>query len=184
MRTIVFLVALAAPAGMNTSAAPDDDWRGRWSDLLERAEIASSRGEVELAESRFREAVELAARHAPRTLRDVRSRDALAFFLLQSGRYAEAESMYEELLPEWRRLMGPGQPRVATCLNNLGVARFHLGRPEAALDPIREALDIWTRALGPDHPDTIRAERSLTVVAARAGRQGPPAEDVAPSAAY
>lgn len=174
----VFVALLAGSA----PAADGDDWLARWTALLEKADRASSRGDAASAESWFVEAVEMARERAPGTMRDVRSRDALAFFLLSSGRYDEAEKLYAALVPEWRRLLGPGQPRLATCLNNLAVARFHLGRAGAAVEPMREALEIWTRSLGPDHPDTIRAARSLAVLRGRASGTAPP-PDADPGAA-
>jgi len=169
---VAALIIAAVPA---TVPSAGSEWDEAWIRILDEAESAGDSGDIILAERLFREAAALASDHASGTIRDVRSRDALAFFLLRSGRYEEAEILYSALVPEWQRLLGPDQPRLATCLNNLGVARFHLGRADDALAPLRQAVEIWTRSLGPAHPDTVRAARSLALAERRAGPRSEPA---------
>jgi len=76
------------------------------------------------------------------------------------GRPARAVDLYLRSIEIWESVLGPGQPRLATSLHNLGVTYLALDRPDEAAPLWRRALAIWETTLGPDSPQA-RNTRSL-----------------------
>ncbi len=75
-----------------------------------------------------------------------------AKYLIERGRYAEAEPLAKSALAVDERTLGIDHADVAHSLNNLANAYFYQGR-YANAQPLHErALAIRERALGPKHP--------------------------------
>lgn len=88
----------------------------------------------------------------------------LAFLLSASGEQAEAERMYDDLLP--RLVMRFGRDDGRTLDARVGLARVHhrLGRPGDAEPVLREVLAKRRLRLGDDHPDTLAVQTELDSV--------------------
>ena len=165
MRALFAMVVVLAVGSGELRA--EADWVGAWGESMAQA---SSSTDPEEARALYGQALELAARHGNGTLRHARTLDELAWFHLSRGELERSEALYLESIPLFRKLLGPGQPRLATSLHNLGALYLRAGQEDRAGEPIREALRIWTAAFGTEHPDTARAFRSLSVLMRRQGR--------------
>jgi serine/threonine-protein kinase len=89
---------------------------------------------------------------------------ALGTDLMELGRFAEAEALFEECLALRRRLLGDTHPHVAFAYGTLGDLHQRSGRLEQAEQAHREAFRILTIALGPDHPETANSLNHVAVV--------------------
>lgn len=89
---------------------------------------------------------------------------ALASLLSASGEQAEAERMYDDLLPRLVRRFGRDDGRTLDA--RVGLARVHhrLGRPGDAEPVLREVLAKRRLRLGDDHPDTLAVQTELDSV--------------------
>lgn len=77
----------------------------------------------------------------------------LAVGLNNQGRDEEAEAVYREVLPIYRRELDPADVRIGTVLNNLAVVLGNRGDFAAAEPLHREALHIMRAAYGDEHPE-------------------------------
>jgi tetratricopeptide (TPR) repeat protein len=153
-------------------ATAAENWRGSWNDRMAAAEkawsgMAADTGRVEHL---YLSALELVEERGAGSLNHARTLDALAYFYLVEKQYEPSEAFYEQSIPRLRKLLGPGQPRVANSIHNLGVLYLRQGKNEQAEPLVREALEIFTASFGPDHLETARACRSLSVLMRRKGR--------------
>ncbi|MDQ0585666.1 tetratricopeptide repeat protein [Streptomyces rishiriensis] len=91
---------------------------------------------------------------------------ALASLLSASGEQAEAERVYDDLLPRLARRFGRDDARTLDA--RVGLARVHhrLGRPGEAERVLREVLGKRRLRLGDDHPDTLAVQTELDSVRA------------------
>lgn len=130
------------------------------------ARAAYGRGELGLAEERFREALEIRERvlHADDPARRQTLLE-LGVVLEDAGRAAEALGLFEAALAVPRKLEHPPLSPVAE-----GMARFRLGRQlhhlgayEAAQEELGRALEVQEQALGSDHPQTRATRQWLGV---------------------
>ncbi len=91
-------------------------------------------------------------------------------YLVERGRYAEAEPLSERALAIRERALGADHPDVADSIRGLAVVYWHQGR-YAEAEPLAErALAIRERALGPDHPDVSTSLNNLGNVYLYQGR--------------
>ncbi|MBV1940049.1 protein kinase [Streptomyces sp. BV286] len=88
----------------------------------------------------------------------------LASLLTASGEQAEAERMYDDLLPRLVKRFGRDDGRTLDA--RVGLARVHhrLGRPGEAEPVLREVLAKRRLRLGDDHPDTLAVQSELDSV--------------------
>jgi tetratricopeptide (TPR) repeat protein len=63
----------------------------------------------------------------------------------QQGRFAEAESMFQEVVTARRRLLGQDNPYTGQALASLGQVRLDTRRYVDAEQPLRDALQAWTK---------------------------------------
>jgi len=98
------------------------------------------------------------------------SRQQLALFMQDSGRFEDAETLYRELLDEAMRIYGDEHPVTARYMSNLGVHLGEVGHPEEAEELERKARAIYEATLGPLHLDSIRSTGNLGVALANQGR--------------
>lgn len=101
------------------------------------------------------------AADAPRMLR-ARANDELADLYRETDRPELAIPLYLQSIPTLKQLLGPGQPRIAVSLHNLGVCHGRVGDPAAARQVLDEALELWSVTTGADsenYANTMRAWR-------------------------
>ena len=100
----------------------------------------------------------------------IRALSSLATLSLLSGRYAEAEPLYQRSLAIREMALGPDHPPVAESLNNLAGLYDSQGR-YAEADPLyRRALAIREKALGPGHGLVAESLNNLALLYWRQGR--------------
>ncbi len=91
-------------------------------------------------------------------------------YLLQRGRYAEAQRLHEYALSLGERALGPNHPIVATSLNLLALVHWHQSRYDEARTLNERALVIRENALGSDHPEVASILNALAVIHSNQGR--------------
>jgi len=128
-------------------------------------------GQPASGEKLMREALDIyAACDPPDQLRIAIAKNAVAEVLSVTGKYKEAETLLAEALPVLEK--NPdiwGETAIAT--NNLGVARFSLGKEDEARQLLRRALAMMEEHAGPDHPMLARTLNNLASLEARTGHR-------------
>jgi hypothetical protein len=71
--------------------------------------------------------------------------------------------MYESVLADCHRVLGPNHPDTLTCRSDLAAAYEMDGRLDEAISLYAHTLAIRERVLGPQHPDTLSSRSSLAV---------------------
>jgi eukaryotic-like serine/threonine-protein kinase len=97
------------------------------------------------------------------------SLDNLAGLLLRKNKFAEAESLYREALPLWRKYLGNDHAYVANTLDNLAAALSKQGKHREAESCLRECLANRKKRLGDNHRDTIATANRLIQVLKKYG---------------
>ena len=98
------------------------------------------------------------------------SRNNLAYAHHAAGRYTEAITLYEQVLPDRIRVLGEDHPDTLTSRNNLAGAYESAGRLEEAITLYEQVLTDRIRVLGEDHPDTLASRNNLAGAYESAGR--------------
>ena len=80
--------------------------------------------------------------------------------------------LYEQVLAERERVLGPDHPDTLTIRNNLAGAYKSAGRLAEAVELFERVLADRVRVLGPDHPDTLAARNNLAGAYYSVGRFG------------
>jgi tetratricopeptide (TPR) repeat protein len=128
-------------------------------------------GQSASGEKLMREALGIyAACDPPDQLRIAIAKNAVAEVLSVNGKYKEAETLLTEALPVLEK--NPdiwGETSIA--INNLGVARFSLGKHDDARQLLRRALAMMEEHTGPDHPMLARTLNNLASLEARTGHR-------------
>src|SRR6266487_2016427 len=75
-----------------------------------------------------------------------------AQYLRESGRYREAEPLFQRALQIQERVLGVHHPDVARTLHYLALLYWNQGKYEQAEPLFQRALSIREQVLGPDHP--------------------------------
>lgn len=156
---VVAAAVCGAVVATSWSAAADDTdatpWHVTWKRTLD-AGLASP-PESDDALDTLERALAISERHGNGSLRHAISLDAVGRAHLAAGRAERAEIAFRTSLPMLRGFLGPGQPRVATTLHDLAVARWKLERRDEALEAVDEALAIWRATLGEDHVHAVHS---------------------------
>jgi non-specific serine/threonine protein kinase/serine/threonine-protein kinase len=144
----------------------DEDHPEVWESLHVLAVVLSKRSPEE-AISLERESIVSRRKYS----RDIQEHPALAYSLdnlaglsNRKGEVAEAEALYRESLPMWRKYIGYGtvdERYVANTLEHLAECLTKQGRPAEAENCIRECLAIRRRVVGDDHSSTRKAQNTL-----------------------
>ncbi|MGW5464903.1 FxSxx-COOH system tetratricopeptide repeat protein [Streptomyces sp. NPDC003996] len=114
---------------------------------------------------------------SPEALADARDTvAALADVLNGAGAYAPEHDLYQQLLVEQVRLLGPDHPDTLTSRNNLAAALRGMGEYAQAVDLHRRTLEDRMRILGPDHPDTLGSRGNLAAALRGMGEYAQAAE--------
>ncbi|WP_086608664.1 serine/threonine-protein kinase [Erythrobacter donghaensis] len=154
------------------TAAPDDPLL---LDLLLSA-AWTHEGEWQVQLPLFRRALEAAV--AQRNVAgEIEARSGLGRALSNLGQVEEARRELVAGLDLTRKRFGPGHPRLALPLSDLGRMETLAGNPAKAVDWHRQALALSEKALGRDHAST-RAHRNNLAIALEASgdRAGASAE--------
>ena len=88
------------------------------------------------------------------------------------GRFDDAVELYEQVLADRMRVLGPDHPNTLEARNNLAGAYDDIGRFSEAIELYERVLADQERVLGPDHPDTLTTRNNLAVAYRSAGRFG------------
>ena len=99
----------------------------------------------------------------------------LAALYRDTGRYAEAEPLYQRAIAIDEKALGPDHPGLATDLNNLAALYQATGRYAEAEPLFQRAIAIDEKALGPDHPDSPEHDSLADANPRRRGRAAVPA---------
>lgn len=99
----------------------------------------------------------LGAEH-PRTLTTMHE---LAWITARQGRWAAAETAYEELLVLCRRVLGDAHAETLVASSELAWVAARQGRSAEAESRYASVLDDCRRILGGDHPQTLATQRAL-----------------------
>ena len=78
--------------------------------------------------------------------------------------------LYEQVLAERERVLGPDHPDTLTIRNNLAGAYYSVGRFGEAIELLGRVLAERERVLGSDHPDTLTTRNNLAFAYHSAGR--------------
>ena len=78
--------------------------------------------------------------------------------------------LYEQVLADRVRVLGPDHPDTLTVRNNLAGAYKSAGRLAEAVELFERVLADRVRVLGPDHPDTLTTRNNLAFAYHSAGR--------------
>jgi nephrocystin-3 len=84
---------------------------------------------------------------SPETLR---AKNALALLIRDNGRPVDALKIYDEIIPEYRRALGPDDPMTLAIIGNRAGTLYKSGDLDAAESAYRELLEIWRGAANPD----------------------------------
>ena len=87
-----------------------------------------------------------------------------------TGRYAEAETLYERVRAINERTLGPEHPSTVTTLHNLATVYRDTGRYAEAEALFEQVRAINERTLGPEHPLTATTLANLAGVYRDTGR--------------
>jgi len=88
----------------------------------------------------------------------------IADVLFSNGQYEAAEPLYQRSLAIREQVLGPEDPQVASCLNNLAGLYNAQGRYASAEPLYLRSLAIAEKALGPDHKDVANTLNNLTAL--------------------
>ena len=81
-----------------------------------------------------------------------------------TGRHAEAESLYYECLAINKELFGDQHPYIAITLNNLAMTMYKQGHIDEAEKTFRESLAAKRALFGGDHPDVASGLGNLAIL--------------------
>ena len=87
-----------------------------------------------------------------------------------AGRLGEAIALFEEVVADSVRVLGPDHSDTLTSRNNLAYAYDSAGRPDKAVALFEEVVADSVRVLGPDHSDTLTSRNNLAYAYDSAGR--------------
>ena len=78
-----------------------------------------------------------------------------------AGRQGEALKLREQVLPLYRKVLGPEHPDTIGAMNALAYSYQKADRQDEALKLREQVLPLRRKVLGPEHPDTLSAMHNL-----------------------
>jgi len=136
---------------------------------LERGESQNYQEEQELAIKYWRHAIEL-QNELGLQIDLAASFNNLAGLYRATGRYSEAEPLYQQALQLRKRLLGENHPAYATSLNNLAGIYKSTGQYSKAELLYQQALELRKRLLGENHADVVASLNNLALLYDEQGR--------------
>ncbi|MEH2302417.1 MAG: tetratricopeptide repeat protein [Nostoc sp.] len=94
----------------------------------------------------------------------------LAELYFSTGRYDEAEPLFQQALELRKRLLKDNHPDVATSLNNLALLYRSTERYREAEPMFQQALELRKRLLGENHPHVANSLNNLALLYDSTGR--------------
>ena len=85
----------------------------------------------------------------------------VGYYLVDQGRYGEAEPYYQQSLEMKRKLLGNEHPSVASSLNNLAALYESQGKYEEAEPYYQQSLEMSRKLLGNEHPSVPSSLNNL-----------------------
>lgn len=89
------------------------------------------------------------------------ARSNVASWTGECGDAWKAVQLFERLLPDYVRVLGPYHPAVLAIRNNIARWTGECGDAAGDLQKSRELLPDRTRALGPSHPSTLATRGNI-----------------------
>ncbi|MBC1241024.1 tetratricopeptide repeat protein [Nostoc sp. 2RC] len=136
---------------------------------LERGESQNYQEEQELAIKYWRQAIEL-QNELGLQIDLAASFNNLAGLYRATGRYSEAEPLYQQALELRKRLLGENHPAYATSLNNLAGIYKSTGQYNKAEILYQQALELRKNLLGENHADVVASLNNLALLYDEQGR--------------
>ncbi len=136
---------------------------------LERGESQNYQQEQELAIKYWRQAIEL-QNELGLQIDLATNFSNLAGLYRATGRYSEAEPLYQQALQLRKRLLGENHPAYATSLNNLAGIYKSTGQYTKAELLYQQALELRKRLLGENHGDVVASLNNLALLYDEQGR--------------
>lgn len=136
---------------------------------LDRGESQNYQEEQELAIKYWRKAIEL-QNESGLQIDLATSLNNLAGLYRATGRYSEAEPLYQQALELRKRLLGDNHPAFATSLNNLAGLYKSTGQYSKAELLYQQALELRKHLLADNHPDVAASLNNLALLYDEQGR--------------
>ena len=96
--------------------------------------------------------------------------NALALVYMHTGRYAEAEPLFQEARVDFETLYGPGHVRTAQVIGNMAGLYQSWGRLNQSEHLYRQAVPLYEKAFGPRHPELAQLLESYSALLFVMGR--------------
>jgi tetratricopeptide (TPR) repeat protein len=125
----------------------------RWEQYMAEGAKAYQNGQETNAEQFYLAALVDVQNAGPEDPRLAATLNALAVLYHTQKKYAQAESLYQQVLKLLEQTVGPDHPTLATTLNNLAVVYEVQDKYAEAAPLYQRALALMERTLGPDHPN-------------------------------
>jgi eukaryotic-like serine/threonine-protein kinase len=93
----------------------------------------------------------------------------LASDYLEQGKYAQAESLYSQVLKIRSRVLGPEHPDTLGAMDDLATDYMEEGKYEQTEALYSQALEIKQRVLGPENPATALTSYNMGCLEALRG---------------
>jgi tetratricopeptide (TPR) repeat protein len=143
----VMLGMLAQANGMTADVA-------RLNEKLALAYVEA--GKLQEAEALDQQAAQERRKRRPELFdKDEQAKINQALAKLREKNYTEALALHEQLLKDAERSHGPGDPRVASILNDLGITLSLSGNYPEAEAMFQRSLRVYEHACGPNSPSSI-----------------------------
>ena len=91
-------------------------------------------------------------------------------YFLQTGRYIEAEAMYQQTLQLTQKVLGSEHPETLCSMNNLANVLDNQGKYIEAETMHRQTLQLSQEVLGSEHPSTLSGMNNLANVLDNQGK--------------
>ncbi|MEP7043162.1 MAG: tetratricopeptide repeat protein [Dokdonella sp.] len=122
------------------------------------------------AETQFRESLEVASRNAiPDDMNVARARANIGLVLQARSRPAEAQTMYEQVLATYQKVLGPNHPSTMAMRRDLGLSYYHQGLYAQARTMLEQVLGAQRAKLGDEHPALAGTDINLGLVLTDSG---------------
>jgi non-specific serine/threonine protein kinase/serine/threonine-protein kinase len=154
---------------INAGLTRDPELQARMLDVM--GEVYNNLGLPSRAHELLTHAVDLCQQNLgadhPDTLH---AQDDLAWNLMESGRYTEAEKLQREVVQRTRRVLGPEHPQTLRSTDHLAGTLLEQGKYAEAETVYRQVFEIHSRHLGLMNRETLRVAFDLALAIYQQGR--------------
>ncbi len=141
-----------------------------WSDLYADGQKALDQQSLALAESKFRQALELVRKSSGRSADVEKCMLKLAATLALEDKTTQSQDLYQKLLRNLTSRYGEGSPQVAPVLMALGSLQEAEGDHAAAMSYYQQALSINEKNYGPYSPYVASSLHRMGRASKKAGK--------------